>query len=96
MKARRGELTKVGSLFDKYLKVLKPPQSSVEKVACEVINEVVGCRLLPHQVSYTVATRTLYVKAPGLIRTEVTLKRTEVLYRLKERLPGNDSPETLL
>jgi hypothetical protein len=95
MKVRRGELVKVGSLFEKYAKTLKPPQRSVEKMACEVIEAIVGCVLTSEQVSYTVSTRTLYVKAPALLRSEIKLHSNEILEVLRDRLP-KEPPLVLL
>lgn len=95
MKARRGELVKVGSLFEKYAKTLKPPQRSVEKMACEAIQAIVGCVLEDNQVSYTVATRTLYIKAPALLRSEIKLHGSEILAVLRDRLP-KEPPQVLL
>lgn len=96
MKQRRGELTKVSTLFDKYVRLLVPPQSSVEKVACEVINAHLRCVVTVEQVTYTVPTRTLYVAAPALYKQEVRMQHDSILGELRQRLGPERCPLTIL
>jgi len=86
----------LGNLLERYKKIFKPPQASVEKEAIVVIADVCGITLQPHQLSYTVATKTLYVKAPSLLRSELFMRRTAILEALKGRLGEGNCPTTLL
>lgn len=86
----------LGNLLARYKAILKPPQASVEKECLMVIKEVSGIELLPHQVSYTVSTRTLVLKTPSLLRSELMLHRQAILTELKKRLGEKGSPDTLL
>jgi hypothetical protein len=93
---RRGELVKVESLFERYRKTLKAPQSSVEKIARTVIYKQTGYNLSSTQVSYTVATRTLHLRVPSLLRQHILLKQREILTVVETLLPTGSAPETLL
>lgn len=86
----------LGNLLLKYKALLKPPQASVEKECIKVIQEVTRIELLPHQVSYTVSTRTLNIKAPSLLRSELMLHREAILGGLKRQLGEKSAPTTLL
>jgi hypothetical protein len=88
-------LSQLGNLLLRYKKKFKPPQASVEKVAIEVIAEVCGYTLLPHQIEYTVSTKTLTIKAPSLVRSELKTHTVRILQLLRERLLDS-APTTLL
>lgn len=87
MAARRGELTKISALFAKYQTTLKPPQATVERAVCTAINERVGCSLAYDQVRYTVATKTIYVSAPSVLKQEIRLSIPEILEEIRTVLP---------
>ena len=86
----------LGNLLARYKSILKPPQASVEKECLAVIKAVTGIELLPHQVSYTVSTRTLVLKTPSLLRSELMLHRGDILQELKGRLGEGSAPHTIL
>lgn len=86
----------LGNLLARYRAILKPPQASVEKECLVVIKDVTGIELRSHQVSYTVSTRTLVLKTPSLLRSELMLHRQAILLELKKRLGEKGSPDTIL
>jgi hypothetical protein len=86
----------LGNLLLKYKSLLKPPQASVEKECIVAITTVTGITLLPHQVSYSVASKTLVLKTPSLLRSELMLRRVDILEECKRRLGEKGGPETLL
>lgn len=86
----------LGNLLARYKAVLKPPQASVEKECVIVIKDVTGIELLPQQVSYTVSTKTLVLKTPSLLRSELMLHRQAILSELKQRLGEKGAPETII
>ena len=86
----------LGNLLARYIKVFKPPQASVEKECIAVIAEVCGITLLPHQIEYRVATRTIQLKAPSLLRSELKLKSGLILAELAKRLDSSTTPTSLL
>lgn len=89
-------MQQLGNLLTRYGKIFKPPQASVEKECIEVIAEVCGITLLPHQIEYRVATRTLQLKTPSLLRSEIKLKSKLILVELAKRLDASTTPTTLL
>jgi len=86
----------LGNLLARYKKIFKPPQASVEKECIAVIIEVCGITLLPHQIEYQVATKTLQLKTPSLLRSELKLKSGLILAELAKRLDASTTPTTLL
>jgi hypothetical protein len=86
----------LGRLLERYKTLLKPPQASVEKECILVIEELTGIALRPHQVRYTVSTRTLTVKAPSLLRSELSLHRLDLLEAFKNRLGATVAPTTII
>jgi hypothetical protein len=95
MKRVGGELIKIGSLFEKYQKTLKPPQKTIEKACREVIFELTNITLTPEQVRYTVSTKTIYIQAPSILKNELKLRSQEILEALQKQLRGS-SPSHFL
>jgi len=93
---RRGELIRVGSLFDKYKNVIRAPQASVITVVIEVVEDVCGFVLLPHQVSYIVTSRVIVIKAPGVIRHEVLRRASDIILHCRGRLGEKNCPLSIL
>ncbi len=96
MLKRRGEITAVKDLFEKYRKTLQAPQKTVELEAIRVIGEITNLKLKEEQVSYTVSTRVLSVNAPSLIKQELKIKHNSIIDELKKRLGVKNSPQTIL
>jgi len=83
---RRGELIKVGSLFDKYKNILQPPQATVLNEVVEVINDVCGVAIQKKYIKYSVATKTISVTAPSVLKQEIVKRQSEILIHLRGRL----------
>lgn len=86
----------LGNLLLKYKTLLKPPQASVEKECISIIKSLTGMELLPHQLSYTVSTRTLVLKTPSLIRSELMMQREVILRELRLQLGEKNAPLSLI
>lgn len=95
-KKGRGEITKIQNLFEVYKQRLRAPQGSVIKEFQEVIKEMFHVDIRPDQCSYSVATKTLKVTLSGPLRTEITLRKSEVLAHLKGRLGEKSAPTNIL
>lgn len=92
---RRGELIKVGSLFDKYKNILQPPQGTVLVEVVEVIHDVCGVALQKKYIKYSVATKTVSITAPSVLKQEVMRREGEILLHLRGRL-GVKAPTKIL
>jgi hypothetical protein len=92
---RRGELIKVGSLFDKYKNILQPPQAIVLTEVAEVIKDVCGVALPKKYLKYSVATKTISVIAPSVLKQEVMRREGEIMLHLRGRL-GTKAPKKIL
>lgn len=87
---------RIGSLFEKYQKNLKPPQRTIEKACQEVIVEMLNITIGVEQIKYTTTTKTLYIQVPGVLKSEIKMSAKEILERLKERLGASGTPTTLI
>lgn len=96
MRKGRGEITHISSLFQTYIKRLKPPQESVIRTFIEVVDEVLGITIKPESVSYAVRSKTLHLKISGMVRTEIKLHEGEVLAHLKARLGDVSAPQHIV
>ncbi len=88
--------TKIRDLFEVYKKRLRAPQSSVIEAAIEVIHDVLGVEVDKKHLSYAPHSRTLTIKASGMLKTEVNLKKSEILTHLKGRLGPQSAPKSIL
>lgn len=95
MKPRRGEITKVSDLFEKYKKVLRAPQSSVIKEVIDVITDLTGVTLSPKYIKYAVHSRTISLTAPAVLKQEIKLHQDEILIHLKARLGETNVPKII-
>ena len=85
-------MKRLGDLFERYRKNIKAPQASVEKECLVIINELMQFDLQISQIEYTVSTRKLSLRVPSVLRTEVLLKKTEILEKLKAHLGADSCP----
>lgn len=82
----------LGQLLERYKRLLKPPQASVEKEAISVIAAVSGITLTSTQVRYTPSTRTLAITAPSVIRSELLRITPTLLSQLQNELGAGHAP----
>jgi len=93
----RGEGIKpINQLFEKYKRQLIAPQGSVKKAFCEVVHDLYGYTVKEEQLAYAVHSRTLTLKMPSTLKTELLLKKKEIIAHLKGRLGEKSAPVTFL
>lgn len=93
----RGEgIKKINNLFDKYKKTLRAPQATVVKEFQGVVYELFGSEVNAHQCSYTPQSKTLVLTIGGPLKTEILLRKKEVLLRLKNELGEKSAPKQIL
>ena len=95
MKKEKG-IKPIHSLFDKYKKTLKAPETSVKKVFVEVVEEVLGITLTVEAVQYKVGSKTLSLKVGGPAKTEIMMHKQELINHLKGRLGEKSAPREII
>lgn len=96
-KKKRGQgIVKVSDLFKKYTDVLKAPQGIVVTAFIEVIFEVLGVRIEKEQCTYSVASKTLSTRLPGMIKSEIKLQKKLILQKMVEKLGPKSAPKEIL
>lgn len=88
-------MKQISALFEKYKNHFKPPQSSVEKAAAEVIKEVTGFSVAAEKIDFTVSTKTLSLRVPSILKTEILFKQQDILEALRERLGADSAPQKI-
>lgn len=96
MRQGRGQITKLSDLFDKYKKTLKAPQGVVVSCFVEVVEDLIGIPVAKKDVKYTVYTKTLAVRVQGPLKSEILLRKKEILSHMKGRLGEGSSPLEIL
>ena len=96
MRKGRGEIKKVGDLFEKYKKTLKAPQGTVIEAFREVLSELLSIEISKDKVKYSPATKTLSVTQGGPLRSEIRLHQEEILAHMKGRLGEKSAPNKIL
>lgn len=96
MRKGRGQITKLSDLFDKYVKTLKAPQGVVVSCFIEVVEELIGIPIAKKDVTYTVYTKTLAVRVQGPLKSEIILRKKEILAHIKGRLGEGNAPVEIL
>jgi hypothetical protein len=85
----------ISDLFERYKNRIKPPQSAVVNEFVEVVKEVLGFDIKSEQCSYVVSTKTLHLKTPSVIKSEILRQKITLLKKMKESL-GVNSPEQIV
>lgn len=94
---QRGKgIVKVSDLFAKYKTVLKAPQGVVVTAFQEAIFEVLGVRIEKEHCTYSVGSKTLSVRAPGMIKSEIKLQKKLILSKMSEKLGPKSAPKEIL
>lgn len=89
----RGEgIKKIDTLFEKYKTLLKAPQGSVIASFKEIAFELMAVDIPSERISYTVGTRILSVRVSGPLRSEIALRKNEILAHMKGRLGERNAP----
>lgn len=96
MRQGRGQITKLSDLFDKYKKTLKAPQGIVVSCFIEVVEDLIGIPVAKKDVKYTVYTKTLAVRVQGPLKSEILLRKKEILSHMKGRLGEGSAPLEIL
>jgi hypothetical protein len=86
----------LGNLLERYKRIIKPPQATVVKEAVLIIEGITTIKLLPHQLSYTVGSRTLFIKAPSIICSELRSHHPTIIKELQSRLGAQNAPTTII
>lgn len=89
-------LKPINSLFEKYQKRLQPPQAVAIATFCEVVEDILSVPLEPSRVAYNVYNRTLQLKVSGVRKTEILLRKDELLTHLRGRLGSDKSPTNII
>jgi hypothetical protein len=95
-KLRGGDVKKVGDLFEKYKHTLRAPQGIVTGAFIEVVADLVGIEIPKERVSYSVYNKTLTMRISGPLKTEIFLKKKEILTHMKGRIGEQSVPKVLL
>lgn len=96
-KKKRGEgITHVSKLFEKYTKALCAPQGTVVKEFIELVNDLYGIQIKTEQCVYSVYTKTIKLSVSGMIKTELLLRKKEILTHMKGRLGEKNAPQEII
>lgn len=86
----------IGTLFEKYRKRLRPPQSTVISTFCALVAAEVGVILTPAQVRYNVHLRLVNVTTLGPQKSEILFNKARILELCREALGPQGTPEHIV
>lgn len=90
------ESKRISDLFDRYKNRLRAPQKTVTTIAQQIIAQSIGITLTDKQISYTPATRILYINAPSILKTEIKTREPHIISELQKALGTRSAPNTIL
>jgi hypothetical protein len=85
----------ISDLFSRYKTTIKPPQSSVTKIFIASVKEVSGIDITTEQCEYKVSSKTIYLKTPSILRSEILRQKKMILDRTKTSL-GDSAPSDVI
>lgn len=93
----RGEgIRKISDLFETYKNRFVAPQKAVIDAFIDVVRDVFEVDVRAGDISYTPSTRTLSLRLPGPFKSEVLLKKEEILMHMKGRLGPKNAPRDII
>lgn len=93
---RRGEVQKIGDLFEVYKKKLRAPQQTVVNEAHTLIKELYNFDIPKENIHYSPGSKTLSFNTNSQLKTEIALNKKEVLAHLTARLGEKSAPQEIL
>lgn len=97
MSKKRGEgITHVKNLFAKYAIVLKAPQKTVIHTFVDATEAVIGHTVRSEHCSYSLHSRTLTIAASGVLKTEILLRKKDILAAMTHILGEKNVPVDIL
>lgn len=94
--SRGGGIKKVSSLLEKYTGRLQAPEKTVVRGFCKAVKEILGLDIDEKWVSYTPATRTLGLRIPGTLKTEIQLKKKSLLEHMQTDVGAKNTPNDIV
>lgn len=85
----------ITDLFQKYRERLVAPERTVITTFCEVVHDLYGIEIPVAVVMYTPRSRSITLRASGVLKQEIALHQSEILSHLQGRL-GRQAPTKIL
>ena len=92
---RKDHATSIKDLFLVYKQRLRAPQRSVVKEVVAVVQEILPITVSESLFTYQTHSRTVVIKAPSVVRTEILRHKKDILQRLEQRLGKQSTPTTI-
>ena len=96
MRKGRGEITKLSTLFEKYKNTLRAPESSVIDGFRDIVLELIKIEIPKTKVRYKVHSKTLSTTLSGPLKSEIALRKKEIIIHLKGRLGEQNAPVDII
>ncbi len=97
MKKQRGQgVVHIKNLFTKYSTTLHAPQKTIIQAFINTVKDTLGRVIQPEQCSYTPHTQILTITASGILKTEILLKKKEILKAMSYVLGARNIPKEIL
>lgn len=96
MRKGRGEIVKLGDLFEKYRKNLKAPEKTIIVAFEEVVLDLFEIKIPKGKVKYSPASKTISIIGGGPLKSEINLHKEEILLHMKGRLGEKSAPKEIL
>jgi len=93
---KKNGTVKINQLFETYKKRLQAPQKTVIKTLQEIIRDLLGFEIEKDHCSYNVFNKTLTLNISGTKKTEILIRKEEILNHLKGRLGQKSAPKEII
>lgn len=93
---RKGGIKPITNLFEKYAKLLVAPQSTVVLTAVEVIKDLCGFEVQKSALRYSPQSKVLTITVPGPQKSEILMRRSEILAHIEGRVGSKSAPKSIL
>ncbi|MCF7816074.1 MAG: hypothetical protein K9M10_02420 [Candidatus Pacebacteria bacterium] len=94
---KRGQgVVRISDLFKKYTQILKAPQGTVVNACINAIKTSLGVTVRKDQCRYSVSSRTLTLNVSGPVKSEVLLRKKQLLAEISAEVGEKSCPKEIL
>ena len=86
----------LSTILEKFQKRFTPPQASVQRRVAELICELTPLKVTSEQITYSVASKTITLKLPSILKSELQHHKPAILQRLEQEMGIKNAPKTIL
>lgn len=86
----------LNALLEKYRTRIRAPQKRIVEVFQHIAEQEIGVHIDTKYITYQVRDKNIFLTCPSLLKSEVSMKKRDILTRMKDILGERDAPQNII